>query len=188
MGLLDLFSMATKPDGWMTFEHDVQAQVIDVNGKRCLIFQGTDVDFNVRTGRFHGSLKDILTDVQLWPGPGGFPAGIEALDQIIARIVQEINPAMVMGWSLGGMLAMSAARFGIPRVYTFGAPAIWPRRRQARYFDAYHVVLRSDGLIPWYPSFLYYRPGSEVLVGEGKRSIFNHSITKYQAALRLVDL
>jgi alpha-beta hydrolase superfamily lysophospholipase len=188
VGLLDFFSIATKPDGWTTFERDVQAKVVDVCGKRCLIFQGTDVDFDVRTGRFHGSVSDLLADIQLWPGPGGFPAGVEALDQIVARIVQETNPMMTMGWSLGGMLAMSAARFGIPLVYTFGAPAIWPLLRKTGFFDAYHVVLRSDGLIPWYPAFLYRRPGAEILLGEGKRSVFNHSIMKYQAALQLVDL
>jgi len=196
MNLLKLFDIALGYDGvgwgnWKTYDYDVQVKFITFEDKKILVFQGTNIDYNPTTGMFKGSLKDLLIDAQFWPNfkSKGFPTGLSKILPILEKAYDDFFPVsgsydLIMGWSLGGMCAMECARFSNANIITFGAPPIWPQfLKEKPKGNVLHVIREDDGLIPFYPSFCYNRPGSILTLGSGPKKMKNHTTANYRGAI-----
>jgi hypothetical protein len=181
MLLKDLFTLAINPPGeWTEWPLGLTWQMVGDT----LVIQGTDANYDPATGYGNFSLKDLVADVMLWPGDKGFPHGVARMRGLIQEIVDAYKPARVVAWSLGGTCAQVALDCSVPEIVTFGAPRAWPRwKPMPMGAKALNVVLRQDSFIDLYPSILYRRPGTEIILGEGKRSWFAHDQARYAEEL-----
>jgi hypothetical protein len=181
MLLKDLFTLAINPPGkWIEWPLGLTWQMVGDT----LVIQGTDANYDPATGYGHYSLKDLIADVMLWPGAKGFPHGVARMRSLIEEIVESYKPARAIAWSLGGTCAQMALDCGVPEIVTFGAPRAWPRwKPMPAGAKALNVVLRQDSFIDLYPSILYRRPGTEIILGEGKRTWFAHDQARYAEEL-----
>jgi hypothetical protein len=186
MLLKDLFTLAINPPGkWIEWPLGLTWQMVGDT----LVIQGTDVDYDPATGKGHFSLKDLIADVMLWPGDKGFPHGVARMWNLIWEIVYAYKPSRAIGWSLGGTCAQVALDCGVPEIVIFGAPRAWPRwKPMPMGAKALNVVLRQDSFIDLYSPLLYRRPGTEIILGEGKRTWLAHDQARYAEELARVGI